>query len=98
MRNSFLIAQISLTLFFISGCEVVQTVAVAIAPDREDAPDVPTVVHKDSDSIMVWYEKFMGEQKHNDARAIISEHCGGRSFEIELEELADSYTMTGTCT
>ena len=97
MRNSVLIAHVSVTLVLISGCELVPIVAYPFVPDREDAPDVPTVVHEDADSIMLWYEKFMGEQKHDEAKSMIAEHCGERGFKTELEELADSFTMTGTC-
>ena len=74
-----------------------QSVAVLVVPDREDAPDIPTVVSESPDSIMIWYEKFIGEQKHDEARAMVEAHCGERPFETELVELADSFTMTGTC-
>jgi hypothetical protein len=97
VRNTVLIALVSVALVVISGCELVSTVAYPLVPDREDAPDVPTVVHEDTDSIMLWYDKFIGEQKHDEAKAMIAEHCGKRGFKIEVEELADSFTMMGTC-
>jgi hypothetical protein len=97
VRKSLLIGQFLVALILMSGCEVVHTVAVAVVPEREDAPDVPTVVHEDADSMMLWYEKFIGEQKHVEGETLIAKHCGDRNFEIELEELTDSFTMTGTC-
>jgi hypothetical protein len=64
---------------------------------RNDPPFLPEVKASTEDSITVKYRGVGPDVKHEEARQLIINHCGGPYLETNRKELSGWKTIEATC-